>query len=379
MPAEAYARGGAGYGAPIVTLAAHADASVVVTGTSAYVVQVGVLASDAQHGVRGGGTQHAVVVASGAAGFMSGADKAKLDALPATVADVAAQYLVLAANATLTNERVFTPSTGLTAVDAGAGGAYTLTADLVTGKAGGLTATGGTGSGENLTLRSTSHATKGKVRFGAAGTSYFDEAAEAFTVTVAADPRVAGLARPIGTIVVDGSGIAYQKVGAGDTHWQRLGFDTQSVAGAAATSVTFSGLNGDLDGGYEIEGSWKGASGTPAMTLQPNAITANQLGSRVTIDTGGAVPSARTDLLLQFMVGTNNNNFKATFTSRTGRSRHLMSFGRWRNSATELEICTGEWSDTTTNITSLKLNCSVASGIDIGAVFTLRRLGNPLL
>lgn len=35
------------------------------------------------HGDRGGGTLHAVVIASGAAGFMSGADKAKLDGIPA--------------------------------------------------------------------------------------------------------------------------------------------------------------------------------------------------------------------------------------------------------------------------------------------------------
>lgn len=37
-----------------------------------------------------------------------------------------AQYLTLAANATLTNERVFTPGTNLTAVDAGANSTYTL-------------------------------------------------------------------------------------------------------------------------------------------------------------------------------------------------------------------------------------------------------------
>jgi hypothetical protein len=43
----------------------------------------GVLASDAAHGVRGGGTQHADVVAAGADGFMTGADKTKLDGIGA--------------------------------------------------------------------------------------------------------------------------------------------------------------------------------------------------------------------------------------------------------------------------------------------------------
>lgn len=58
---------------------ANADASIVVNADD---IQVGVLATDAQHGVRGGGTQHANAVAAGAAGFMTGADKTKVDALP---------------------------------------------------------------------------------------------------------------------------------------------------------------------------------------------------------------------------------------------------------------------------------------------------------
>lgn len=56
------------------------DASIVVSANS---LVVGVLQSDAMHGARGGGTQHADAVASGAAGFMTGADKAKLDGIEA--------------------------------------------------------------------------------------------------------------------------------------------------------------------------------------------------------------------------------------------------------------------------------------------------------
>jgi len=57
-------------------VAANADGSITVNADD---IQVGVLATDAQHGLRGGGTQHAVVVAAGAAGFMTGTDKTKLD------------------------------------------------------------------------------------------------------------------------------------------------------------------------------------------------------------------------------------------------------------------------------------------------------------
>jgi hypothetical protein len=59
-----------------VDVVAHADGSIAV---SADAVQVGTLATDAQHGARGGGTQHAAAVAGGASGFLTGADKTKLD------------------------------------------------------------------------------------------------------------------------------------------------------------------------------------------------------------------------------------------------------------------------------------------------------------
>lgn len=46
---------------------------------------------------------------------------------------------------------------------------------LLAGRAGGQIANGGTASGENLTLVSTAHATKGKILLGAAGASAYDE------------------------------------------------------------------------------------------------------------------------------------------------------------------------------------------------------------
>jgi hypothetical protein len=60
-----------------LAVGANADGSIVVNADD---IQVGVLATDAQHGVRGGGTQHALATGS-VAGFMSAADKVKLDGL----------------------------------------------------------------------------------------------------------------------------------------------------------------------------------------------------------------------------------------------------------------------------------------------------------
>lgn len=71
--------GGALSGDVTLNVIANADGSIVANAND---IQVGVLASDAQHGNRGGGSVHANAVASGAAGFMTGADKAKLDGLP---------------------------------------------------------------------------------------------------------------------------------------------------------------------------------------------------------------------------------------------------------------------------------------------------------
>lgn len=68
---------------PTLNVIANADGSIVANAND---IQVGVLATDAQHGNRGGGGIHANVVAAGAAGFMTGADKSKLDGITAGAA-----------------------------------------------------------------------------------------------------------------------------------------------------------------------------------------------------------------------------------------------------------------------------------------------------
>jgi phage-related tail fiber protein len=59
-----------------LAVGANADGSIAVSPDD---IKVGVLATDAQHGNRGGGATHAIAVAGGAAGFLSGADKTKID------------------------------------------------------------------------------------------------------------------------------------------------------------------------------------------------------------------------------------------------------------------------------------------------------------
>jgi hypothetical protein len=90
---------------------------------------------------------------------------------------------VLTKNSNSDYDVVWTTPTG-----GGGGSTYTFTSgltesplgtvknDLITGKAGGQTVIGGTASAENLTLQSTSHATKGKILFGTSGNYVFDGA-----------------------------------------------------------------------------------------------------------------------------------------------------------------------------------------------------------
>lgn len=54
------------------------------------------------------------------------------------------------------------------------------------GRSGGQVANGGTAAGENLTLVSTAHATKGKILFGAAGNSVYDEVNDRLGIGIAA-------------------------------------------------------------------------------------------------------------------------------------------------------------------------------------------------
>ncbi len=92
---------------------ANADGSIVVNADD---VQVGVLATDAQHGNRGGGALHAVAT-TGANGFMSSTDKVKLDSIQGGTATLVAGTVTVAANITASSR---IPMPGITDPGAGA-------------------------------------------------------------------------------------------------------------------------------------------------------------------------------------------------------------------------------------------------------------------
>lgn len=87
--------------------------------------------------------------------------------------------------------------------------------DLITGKAGGQTIIGGTASGENLTLASTSNATKGKIFFGAGQTTAYDGVND--WIGIATNAPTHSL-----TVGSTGTGLAYYNTSDQTTNYERL-------------------------------------------------------------------------------------------------------------------------------------------------------------
>lgn len=253
-----------------ITLSALADAEGSIS-VGAGGLKVGVLAFDAEHGNRGGGSLHAVATPNpgGVAGFMSAADKTKLDGLSASstlsaaynTGTVAADQTITPTNAhgggVLINATTPGPGfTGVTAfeidviggsvnfytrggfdvassfsVPAAAGAAW----DAVAFKASTITLTGGP---TTVTALATLSIEAGVVSSAAANT-----ATTAATVAIAGPPTVAGAAiitKPLALWVKSGFSSFADRVGIGtadDVASTRLRID------ASATVVSAAGAN----------------------------------------------------------------------------------------------------------------------------------------
>lgn len=141
---------------------------------------------------------------------------------------------------------------------------------------------------------------------------------------------------------------------------------------AAATSHTFSGLDGDADGLYLIVYRiLQGAAGS-VTTCQPNGISSNQ-------STGGVYSGASAGTILtstlQLAGNSDSEIGQCWFDAATGMDRtgRFNSF-EWTGGSPYLVDGRWLWLDDTTNITSLDIVASVASGIDAGSYVRLYKL-----
>lgn len=147
--------------------------------------------------------------------------------------------------------------------------------NLITGKAGGQTVIGDTASGGNLTLQSTSHATRGKINLGGAGTHYFDEAGHRLNLGTSGNIYFAGA----GGSATFGSPFSNSGI-CGDAGAMLLG-----VAGA--TMIDISGNRTKFNNGlrYRI----RTETGTYGVALSDHTILADATGGAFDVTLPSAV------------------------------------------------------------------------------------------
>lgn len=147
---------------------------------------------------------------------------------------------------------------------------------LLAGRTGGQIWTAGNGSGDNAKIISTGHATKGKIIFGAAGTSVYDEATgrwgfgtaspgTAFEVAVSAGMNPTFRLSDGDISLPDYSGVGFVPALGVDTLFQ-IGPYSSGAGGVAFEGFTESGANGTTP--FAFVGYHGGASPTaPAVNL----------------------------------------------------------------------------------------------------------------
>lgn len=150
--------------------------------------------------------------------------------------------------------------------------------------------------------------------------------------------------------------------------------------GAAVQDHDISGLNGDVDGGYELWIYLINAAGTSALTIQPNALATNQAGPTIYYQSVSVLGTDRTALNVCYALNTGNagaGQSHVFIQSTTGKSRLMIADSVNGGSAAGTaihELNKVLWTDTATNITSLRLHSSIASGIGVGSIFKWRKL-----
>jgi hypothetical protein len=185
----------------------------------------------------------------------------------------------------------------------------------LTGRSGGQTLIGGTASGNNLTFRSTSNATRGKVIFGNAGTTAYDEVNERFGIGTASPQSpldVRGNSAGRGLRVTAGTasgmtsqtnlalfetsaGLAIMKIG------HVLGAGTMAVA-AGFGSGSLGGYQSEPFGGFDI--AFGGSPATLIIGAENNATTRTNSTSKLFRIAGAPYNTAAEPMAI--LVGSSN-------------------------------------------------------------------------
>jgi len=153
----------------------------------------------------------------------------------------------------------------------------------------------------------------------------------------------------------------------------RLIYETDVTS--ATTSVNVTGLNGDVDLEYQIKCRFITGAAAPYILVQPNGdSTAGNYISRGVWTTNNATTNGDVNNYGGILIGygTTANQTSQSFSyfyAKTGLIRHLNNTITLNGDASNLAAGTysGTWLNSASNITSIKITSSVASGIGAGS------------
>ncbi len=189
---------------------------------------------------------------------------------------------------------------------------------------------------------------------------------------------------PNGSITVNGSGdisIAVNSVGGGSG---ALSLVEHKTVTANTTSITFSGLNGDNDGVYLLQGRVLVSSGAVSVRLLPNGSNSlstlkSYLSSRFTGGGGNDTQSSVNWLIANPNSAIAGVTFRLDLFAKrdpngVGAHRTYNGTESWWDSGggnQTAAVISGTWTDTSANLTSLGIDVDVANRLGNGSEFWL--------
>ena len=146
-----------------------------------------------------------------------------------------------------------------------------------------------------------------------------------------------------------------------------------------ATTYTFSGLDGDTDGAYLLQGQiLNAAASTADYTIRPNGATTNQTGTLAYWT--GTTPAALTGTTLRVANITNAKQgyFSVNISAKCNPSgqaaqRYFTGTGVTDYASVSLSVIGGRWNEGATNITTIDFVSSQADGLGEGTLLRLYR------
>lgn len=149
------------------------------------------------------------------------------------------------------------------------------------------------------------------------------------------------------------------------------------VLGDDTDTVTFSGLDGNLDGVYLLEGALKvGSGGAAVVNLRPNNLTTNQLLALQSWDTVPATAATAGTALQIGAVDADGGSISGWLNAAAGLGHRLGGATASSKNGSTLSAFDAafSWADSTTKITSLVVKATVAASMGAGSRVSLYRL-----